>query len=55
MSDYKKQLEDKLKENNVKCPYCSCKDIGIDSWDMFRDKRDWFYYCKKCDTTFIIN
>ena len=30
MNNYKKDLEDKLKENNVKCPYCGCKDIGID-------------------------
>ena len=26
---------------------------GIDNWGMFEGERDWFYYCKKCDTTFV--
>ena len=30
MSDYKKALENKLKEGNIKCPDCNCKNIGID-------------------------
>lgn len=54
MSDYKKVLENKLKEGNIKCPDCNCKNIGIDNWDMFKGERDWFYYCEECDVTFVI-
>lgn len=50
--NYEKELEDYLKEHEVKCPYCGCKEVGIDNWDMFKGKQDWFYYCKSCDDTF---
>lgn len=47
-------MREKLEKDLDKqeCPYCRCKDIGIDNWGMFKGDRDWFYYCKECDATF---
>lgn len=43
-------LQEKLKDKI--CPNCDSKNIGIDKWDMFEGKKDWFYYCKECDNPF---
>lgn len=37
---------------NKVCPECGCKNIAMNNWGMFSGDRDWFYYCKECDTTF---
>ena len=51
MNEYKEKLEKDL--DKQVCPYCSCTEIGIDNWGMFEGEKDWFYYCKECDATFI--
>ncbi len=48
---YVEKLERELDQQE--CPHCKSKEIGIDNWGMFEGERDWFYYCKKCDTTFV--
>lgn len=53
MNKYKNELEENL--NKQECPYCKCKEIGIDNWGMFSGKNDWFYFCKECDATFVDN
>ena len=52
MNIYKEELQQRLENENIECANCKSKDIGIDNWNMFEGKRDWFYYCKKCDVTF---
>lgn len=52
MSNYRLQLENFLKENKLKCPYCKSTNIGVDNWGIFTGVNDWFYYCKKCDDIF---
>jgi transposase-like protein len=52
MDKYKEELQQKLENENIKCPYCKSKDVGIDNWGMFEGERDWFYYCEKCDAVF---
>ena len=52
MNEYYKKLKEHLENNEVKCA-CGCTNIGIDNWGMFKGERDWFYYCKECDDTFI--
>lgn len=47
-------LVEKLKNNDIKCPECNCNKIGIDNWGMFKGEADWFYYCKECDSTFVV-
>ncbi|MGL5151573.1 MAG: hypothetical protein ACRC7N_13500 [Clostridium sp.] len=51
MVDYKGELIKDL--HNKKCPSCECKDVDVDNWGMFRGESDWFYYCKRCDYTFV--
>ena len=46
----KEQLENYLKQHEVKCPECKSKNIGIDNWGIFDDNTDWFYFCKECDS-----
>lgn len=50
---YIEKLEKELDQQE--CPHCKSKEIGIDNWGMFEGERDWFYYCKKCDTNFKEN
>ena len=54
MNEYYKELKEYLENNDIKCE-CGCTNIGIDNWEMFKGKEDWFYYCKECDNTFTIN
>ena len=52
MNKYKEALKQRLKTESIKCPNCECEDIGIDNWNIFEGKRDWFYFCKECDFVF---
>lgn len=54
MECFRFEFREKLKNDldKQKCPNCSSKHIGIDNWGIFKDEKDWFYYCKECDETF---
>lgn len=52
MNKYKEVLKLRLETEDIICPCCDCKDIGIDNWNIFEGEADWFFYCKECDAVF---